>query len=273
MNIVKNITYPYADNDIYILEKLGNNLFINNNERGIIMLGGDLSPVKQILTDSLPYIYSIFKNDINDQLMFYSSQEEEKLVYVDVVTEKSTSLDVSTIIGAICPIYYWQKDEIILSTYNHHFYKITIFNQTVDELSARHVGKNYADWYAYRQEFLLHDHNVYDVDPHRESFIYAHDDEVVFYDYKKQYRKGIKALAKVYHDLIYQENYFCFISEKCLYISIENETITLYPESEAYVFLRARFVKRNGSMILVALMSDKANSQRNILVSYVFTGI
>jgi hypothetical protein len=116
-----------SENDIYFLEVISSKIVINNNYKGIIILSQDLEILKEVDIFDDIMIYSGYINEISEELLLFCP-ENECLVYVNINTYEWKVINICGNLNNIVfsPVYMWDINELILSTYNGDFYSICI---------------------------------------------------------------------------------------------------------------------------------------------------
>ena len=254
-------------NDAYILEENNNLLITNNNEHGILLFNGSLERIETIPINHSIYIYSVFKHLEKNKLLLYCP-DEELMVYIDLRNKKSTLITIKTVQAIFSNIYYWEKNNIILATYNDQFYHLDTKSHQLIEIAIDSIKINYSAFYNFWYEVKRHS-EIWQVIPYQ-SFIYSDSqtNNIIYWNLINKQKIVTSNIATTYHDIIYDNTIFAFISEKCIWIKCNNETIQLFFENSHYIFLRARFIKKNDELFLITLLSDRSNNTLNKLVSY-----
>ncbi len=118
------------NNDVYILDIVGNYILINNNYRGISIFNINLEKVKDIPIFEDLVIYSVYKDFIGEKILLYCP-DNECIIYVNLELSDFNIIPLSNQDIIFSPIYYWNENLIILITYTNEFYILDIEKRVV----------------------------------------------------------------------------------------------------------------------------------------------
>lgn len=259
----------FTANDVYILENIAHQFFINENEQRILILNENLDVLHSIDLPQPIGIYStLSKNDGKEAILY--SPDDNLLIYCDILNNKGISIDISQIqYEVISPLYHWDNHIVLLTTYDKHCYKLDLLTKQLDKITFEFISLNYPDFYAFwmaAENFDL----KYQINSSHQSFIYVNktSNEVVYFDFKHNKKTIVKDPESAYHDIVYCNGYFIFVSEKKLTIIHDNNNFEHPTQDPLYIFLRVRFIKENDKLSIVTLISNKSDNKINKIIKY-----
>ena len=268
MKLKKLREYEFNNNDIYILETFGNKIIINNNENGLIFLDSYFKLHDSANLDQSVYIYSVFKNFINNKILLYCP-DEKTLIYYQCANNKFSFIPLKNFNQMLSKCYYWKNDICIIVNYDLQFYTVDFDKTLLKRIPQDSVQIYNQLFYNFCTEIKKYEY-LYQINGIESNFIFCDQEtnKVIYYDYLNSYKKVINKPAFDYHDLIYTDEIFVFIAETKIEVIFDNLNIKLYPDTPDCIFLKACFVKENEKKFLVILSSYKGNNKHTKLISY-----
>lgn len=255
------------DNDIYLLKHVDNKILINNNDQEIILIKDDLASTESISLPGSFYMYDIYSNKAENSAVIYCP-EEQSFIYVNLYTKEITLIPLHNMKDILSSLYCWDGDTIILSTYNNKFYSLDINIRQIIPASKNHVQKTLPSFYHFYTQAKKFQYK-YQINSLQQSFIYEHNEEIVFFDVLNNQKINIKQPDNHYHDIAFAHHHFVFISEKELILHNGMETHKFFTEDPSYIFLRAFLTKEHNNLILIALVSNTSDNKTNKIIKYV----
>ncbi len=255
MNIEKKIELK-TNKDLYVLETINNFVITNDGYSGITILDNNLNLVKNIpLFDGI-IIYFVYKHFLKSEILLYCC-DNTCIVWVNLLDFSYKVIPLDTINSHIIfsPIYFWDNDISVFTTYSNEFYILNSEKTIVKKASIDTIKQNYSELYDFLANVMQHlpcypfpglQNNYVIEDSINNSVSFIEDSNV----------KTIQPINFSYHDIIvYSKHLITFIGETSIQIiDIENQkkNVSLSP-AKNYQFLRARFLYNNEKINLITL--------------------
>lgn len=255
--------------DVYILELTDNHFFINKNGHSVLILDRDINEINSIKINQSVGIYSTLYSDDTNKILLYCP-DNELLVYCDIFNNKAIPININILKDScISPVYQWDDNSILLSTYDKRFYCLDSTTHQLKEVSSSIVLEDCPDLYNFFQ--IVESHGFgYQINSQQKTFIYKDEThkKIIFYDYKQNIKTSVKDPETEYHDIVYLNGYFIFITEENLTI-IKNKDIYHYPlPDQSYAFLRARFMIEENRIYIVTLTAKESDLTISKITKY-----
>lgn len=268
MKLYKKNVLNYANNDVYLIDKIDNKITINNNYQGLIYLDTSLQEKEhiQVNTELFPVvpIECVFKSADQQEILLYCS-DDEVLVYVNLRHKKPIIIDIKNV-EVLSNSYYWKDSSVVIASYNGRFYKVNLNKLNIEEADPASIDQRFYYFCEEGKKYRLN-HRLYDANFAKQYFIYKEDGDVVLWD--KGQKTKIKAPKNLlYHDVVYSDGIFAFISEEKVVLIRDQEKIVLPCTSMQYSFLRGRFFKNIEGLFFILLMRNNCGYGRRTVYSY-----
>lgn len=254
MYLKKEKIIKIEDNDLYILDIIGNYILINNDYQGISVLNTNLEKIKDISIFEDIAIYSIYKAFIDDKILLYCP-DNKCLVYVNL---KSSDFSIITLPDQdiiFSPIYYWKENSIILVTYTSKFYILCIKKKNISRITTGEIAKNYPIFYNFWKKSK--NYSILKVYSKELEFIFnkASQNQIGLFKFKQNKKFFIEKPNAMGHDIEYKDEKFMIIKEDKVILFSKRESVTCNANKNE-IFLRARFLDTNSIIILSSIKTD-----------------
>jgi hypothetical protein len=250
--------------DIYIFKAFDKQIIINSLYSSIELLDINLSYTKKFNWREEVYIYFIYTNNYYSQILNYCP-DENLLININTKNNTSYNIDISKNEHILSPIYTWLEDFIIFMTYDKNFIQLDINSGELLNISDEYVKKNLNAFYAFGIECLSHQ-AWYQVDSMNYSHIYKQDNSIIFYCAQKKIKTESPLFN--YHDVIFLDDTFAFVSEKFIELHHKDEIIEIRPSTMNYAFLKAIFFTENQKLYLIVLAKNNSKFRENKILKY-----
>lgn len=253
------------NNDIYLLEIFDQKIILNDQYLGLQILDSNLNIEKKIFLKDNISIYHIYKNPDACSLLLYCPDDQEAIL-VEFATSSTQNISIEDC-KIFSPLYMWKNNTILFATYDYEYYLLDLKNQLLTSYDEKKVQNEWSLFDAFVTDALQHK-GLLQVNPIAHTYLYDNETDVVFRDYPTNTTiKNKSSLA--YHDAIFQNDTFAFISENGIEIKdLHNNVHMIKYTNPLYIFLRARFLQEDNRFYLFALLSNKSNNLDNIVIKY-----
>ena len=253
MKLIK--TIDISTNDVYFLETVNDNIIINNNYNGIIIMDDKLNTVKVYnLFNDLIIDYSFKKN--NEILLFCI--HNKKIIHIDLIKYTFNFISYGFNETFLNPID-WIGDDVILMDNNDC---LKILNLKSNTINIPDVNNMY---YCTKGTYLkLRGYRLYKNFPFiKKAVVKIGTGEFNLIDYTK----NIKTIAKIpfgnFHDFDIINNYIVGIAEnEIMIVNLNHPTIdySTFLNNWNYSYLRAKFMIAKNVVFMFILNSYKSNN-------------
>ena len=246
------------NNDVYILDIVGNYILINNNYRGISIFNINLEKVKDIPIFEDLVIYSVYKDFIGEKILLYCP-DNECIIYVNLELSDFNIIPLSNQDIIFSPIYYWNENLIILITYTNEFYILDIEKRVVKRIGKKEIAKSYPEFYGFWHESK--GYSILKIYSQELKFVFndTDHDRIGLLKFKQNNKFFIEKPNNIGHDVEYKDKKFMFIKENKIILLSEKKLIT-WDANKNEIFLRARFLNTNTIIILSSMKDDFKNN-------------
>ena len=257
------------ENGTYFLAIVNNQIIVNNLITGVIIFDSELNYkielniLEEFLKDKS------FKN-VNKLLIY--SYENNSLVYVnlDNYSFKVIYLE-SELFGDtfFSKLYLWEKNEIVLTTYEGELFKVSIDEGTITKVTfqqIKHISQKFNSIYLDSSNRPISFYNQ------NESVVLSDDYDtqvLTIFDYQNEAKKTLYFTLKDTHDFMYQNGNVLLVHEDQLeLITAKGARFIEKMDKPTWIFLRAQFLSDNSSF--VTLLADQSNPDIQELRIYEF---
>ena len=277
MKIRKKIELKSNKDSTYILHNMGKYFLINKSHRNylideyyqtFICLDKKLNIIRSINKYKEDFsIYNTFPCEDGNRFLLYCNNQD-LLIYGNFKDGIIFSIDISNLSkDFISPIFHWNTDTVILSTYNGIFYELNIIDKKIISLTSVFMSKNYKDFYNFWLK--TKEYNAITLANFEDrSFIYRKEGLLVFADYKNNIEIEVEEIQNGYHDVIFHKGYFIFVAEESLTITNGEKTYTYLMKNIYYMFHRVRVVNNSKKFSFIVLESHKGYDTKKKIVRY-----
>ena len=228
--------------DVYFMEIIDNKIIINDDYEGLIILNAQLNIVKRIKLIKDMVIYSSYYKQ-NELLLF--CPENTCLIYLDLESFVYKKIDIEDSDDLIfTPLYFWNEDDLILSTYKGEFFRIDIENQHVCKLSD-YLGGFYLMYLKlnkYKVIKLFSDIG--------KVVIETQNKEISILDYNNE---------SDFHDIEIKEENILLLGERRVDLINHNNVQYYYPD-EGYICLRGKFMIERRNKYIFILFGNNSDA-------------
>lgn len=258
-----NIFEKIDNNDIYFIEIVSNVVVINDNYGGIQILDDKFNIIKKIELFEGLKIYNSYVKD--NELILYC-YENECLIYINIYSFESRIIKLSIEFNDIIftPFFEWNDNDLFLIDYdNTTAVHINLFKTSVTVMDKNYINKYEVkiqdDWNELKKYLI---HKVY---PVKNLAILESNHELILYNFKQNFKSKLNVQKIKFHDIELSELNVAQISEEQILLFTGEKYITLKPELEGYVFLRAKFGTIDDITYVFVLMACNYESRLNII--------
>ena len=255
-------------NDIYFFEVISNKIVINNNYKGIIILDNNLDELKQLNIFDHMMIYSCYINENDEELLLFC-EENKCLVYVNLreYDYKVIDLREEFLAMGFSPVYLWDSNRLILSTYDGKFYDVDVKEDSNALISNSDVSGKYP--LLYELWLQTTKHKIVNIHPNNFQFIFKNDQGIYYlHDLLNNNTCINDYLANMAHEITFEQDTFVFTSEQFISVVKQNVEVARIETNNAYMFLRTRFEKTTVSIRIVVLNGSKSDNCKNLITMY-----
>jgi hypothetical protein len=255
----------FETNDIYQLESFSDNLIVNDDYQGIMILDFSLNILHKISIMEGLVVNSIYKKYDNTYAIIHDF-DKCLIVFVDLQRFNFNIIKLPTDLEGYCfgHNYYWQNNILILNLENHDiFYQFNFQSFSLEKISQKTVKTIapvfYDFWKACKK------YNAITIYPAQNSFVFYKNRKLTaFYDYKNKNLILTKHPSKFFEDIYYHNGDFIFFD-------LWNKKITFkknkafFEMIENYYCLKINFLSND---TIAILQTNKENHQKCVLQIY-----
>jgi len=243
--------------DIYFMEVISNKIIINDNYDGILILDNNLDLIKRLNIFKGITVYSSFINDNEEMLLF--CPDNECMVYIDIANYEYKVIYLNNGLESliVSNLYEWNENGLVLTTYKGEFYRVCVYEKTIQKIDYIEIEKLYPNLYNFYKESIKH--KVIRTFPY--EYIAVIEDEkhnISMLSVKDQTKYVINNVPENFLDIEFKGGTFAIVNEKNIEIIKYQDKSVLYPNIY-YIFLKARFLNIKNDICLVTLSSSLSN--------------
>lgn len=256
-----------TDNNVYFMEIVSDQIIINNNYEGVIILDSDLKIVKEInIMDNLVIDLSF----VNENEIVLCCYENHCLIYINLKSyeHKIILLDEDLNEVSFLHLYEWMEDALLLlADGGTTVIRVDVLRGSVQikkDMVDGHYYSIYSNWDKINR-FTIH--KVY---PLKREAIVEIDRIVRLIDYEKGTEMELKAepletAPYYFYDVEVMENCVLQVAEKRSIVWKEGEKFVFYPNYPWDRFFRAKFMARENNIYLMLLLGSDSDSTNGVI--------
>lgn len=258
-----------TNNDTYVMEATNDFIILNHDNNGIIVFNDNFIEEKIITTTTQGYIYR-FMYDYKAQTIALYFPDEQIIEVISLSNEFPLRVGTTNLSSVISDFYFWQNKDLFFATYDNYFYQLSLTNQKITSIAEKSFAELFPAYYAFYHTIKMHAIR-YNVNPLIQSFIY-YDEAINSFicqnDTEKIQSKCTAPLGIDCHDASFDQDLWLLVTENSLIVTYNNTTIFLERKNKAEIFLKAKIITENNTLFIIALVGNKSDNKRNILVKY-----
>ncbi|MBU3131876.1 hypothetical protein KPL40_05370 [Clostridium gasigenes] len=254
---IKTKEFNQNDNDIYFMEVLSDKIIINDNYDGILILDNNLNLIKRLKLFEDITVYSSFINNNEEILLF--CPDNECMVHINIANYEYKVIYLRNGLENLIfsTLYEWNENALILTTYKGEFYKVCVYEKTMQKIDYKEIERLYPKLYEFHQESIKH--KVVKV--FADEYIAIIDDEkcnINMLNFKDQTKQVLNNATANFLDIEFRAGAFAIVNENTIEIITTRDKGVMYPNKDC-IFLKARFLGKPNDIFLVTLSSSQSN--------------
>lgn len=266
MIIKKTAESYFTRNDIYILETNNNEIVVNKNYEGILILNDSLDIQKEIGIAQKAPIYFLYQEYKNNAVVLYLPDAHE-IAFIDLKSSSKYRITLPKSFNKeiLLSNYYWDNNILIFTTTHNAFYQLNFISKIPNKVLPHEVQNLCADFFDFWN--VCKKYNILTFYPSQKFFIFQNNNhDLGFFNYQKNQETLITDQpAEGWHDVEYHNGTFLFVYENKIEVLYDKHKNILTPRAD-FIFLKAKFLDGK----FVVLSSNPSNSQESIFRSIRF---
>jgi len=252
--------------DVYMVEATKDKIIINDGYLGITVLNYQLEKVKDIrLFDDL-IIDFVFQRKTNNELLLYCF-ENKCLIFIDLnnYTHKIITLNGYFETNNFSRLFIWEND-IILTDYNHNFYKVFVCDGRVDKVSSSLVQKKYPLFFEICEKVKNSGIATYISESYVVLLNNLKTQEIELLNFFEQKQESVRYPLKRTHDFRYKNEHFLLIHEQQIDLVQSIGQRYQIKTKAPWVFLRAKFLESDNVRFVALSRNDRHQKKRKLFI-------
>lgn len=233
------------------MEILDDIIIINDNYYGIIFLNSNLEQINKVKLFDDFIIYSSFKH--NKELLLFCP-DNNCLIYLNLY--KKAIIPLENFQNFIfCPLYFWYKDNVILTDYRGHFVNVDLVGRRLNL-----IDKNNKVCQDIKREMKkIEDFQFYKIyEKQKRAIAISDNSKVKLIDYNQSVKVINEFDKEEYHDFEWVGEYIVKISDDKVKIFCNNKDI-IYSFPKQSIFLKGRIMELDRKKFFFLLYVPKGN--------------